>query len=166
MNNDAPDNGDFAAYLKNLDKSNKSNPSSNPVVYTTLPAFQNAGVEDVTNEERLRIQELAELPPISEDDLLLQALATKGDSNDHALAERIDDNANDRNGGAGSTQQNEPASEPLSEQTPLGFLGEHALELADQPTPEELGEMPPITDEELLQQALTHPDADEDISSE
>ncbi|WP_186949298.1 hypothetical protein [Undibacterium hunanense] len=151
MNNDAPDNGDFAAYLKNLDKSGKTKTPSDTVTNASLPVFQNSDGEDLTG------QELAELPPISDDDLLQQALACEGVSNEYDLDDRGEHQTNDEIG---------PTDAPENTQTPLAFLGEHALELADQPTPEELDEIPAISDEELIQQALAHPRDNEDISQE
>lgn len=154
MNNDAPDNGDFAAYLKNLDKSGKTSTASDALKNPVLPVFQNS------HSEELADQELAELPPISDDDLLQQALACEGDSNEYDLDDSVQHQANDDAG------LHDADDAPETEQAPLAFLGEHALELADQPTPEELSEIPAISEEELIQQALAHPRDNEDISQE
>ncbi|MFZ6722365.1 hypothetical protein ACO0LK_19585 [Undibacterium sp. Ji49W] len=154
MNNDAPDNGDFAAYLKNLDKSGKTSAASDALTNPILPVFQNS------HSEELADQELAELPPISDDDLLQQALACEGVSNEYDLDDRVEHQTNDDAG------LHDAEDAPEAEQAPLAFLGEHALQLADQPTPEELDEIPELSDEELIQQALADPGDNEDISPE
>ncbi|MFZ6775290.1 hypothetical protein ACO0LD_00500 [Undibacterium sp. Ji83W] len=161
VNNDAPDNGDFAAYLENLDRRSKTNATPIPAPGTTPAAFKYPQDEDVTDQERLRLQELAELPPISDDDLLMQALATAGERNEYDLDEKVASNVNKE----GMETETGSSDGPGSEQATLAFLGEHALELADQVGAEELTEIPPITDEELMQQALAFP-ADEDTPPE
>ena len=161
MNNDAPDNGDFAAYLENLDRRGKTNASPIPVASTTSPSFQHPHNEDLRNQDRLHLQELSELPPISDDDLLMQALATAGERNEYDLDEKVASNVSKEGVETGSGSSDGPGSE----QATLAFLGEHALELADQVGAEELTEIPPITDEELIQQALAFP-ADEDTPPE
>ncbi|MFZ6768642.1 hypothetical protein ACO0LM_16415 [Undibacterium sp. Di26W] len=162
MKNDTPDNGDFAAYLKNLDNPGKTKVPSDPVTSGTLPVSQNSSVVAIEAIEESTDQELAELPPISDDDLLQQALAVEGNSNEYDLDDSLENLSNDD----GVTAKAGPPDEAETAQAALGFLGEHALKLADQPTPEELNEMPPITDEELIQQALAHPENSEDRSSE
>ncbi|MFZ6870920.1 hypothetical protein ACO0LF_02510 [Undibacterium sp. Di27W] len=141
INNNAPKNGDFAAYLENLNKPGK----------TALPVLQDPPIEEVNLEQ---LQELTELPPISDDELLQQALATEGDSNEYDLDELVDDIANEE-----VVMQDVPATG----QAVLAFLGEHALELADQAPAEDMDELPLLTDEELTQQALAHPDADKNL---
>lgn len=161
MNNDAPDNGDFAAYLENLDRRGKTNATPTSATSATPAAFQHPHNEDLRDQNRLRLQELAELPPISDDDLLTQALATAGESNEYDLDEKIESNVNNE----GMEADSGSSDEPDSEQATLAFLGEHALELADQAWSEELTEIAPITDEELIQQALAYP-AGEDTPPE
>ncbi|MFZ6742452.1 hypothetical protein ACO0LC_04475 [Undibacterium sp. JH2W] len=143
INNNAPENGDFAAYLENLNKPGK----------TALPVLQDPPIEEANLEQ---LQELTELPPISDDELLKQALATEGNSNEYDLDELENDAANEEVVTSRPDAQNAPATG----QAVLAFLGEHALELADQAPPEDIDELPLLTDEELTQQALAHPDAD------
>ena len=161
MNNEAPDNGDFAAYLENLDRRSKTNATPTPVASTTSPAFQHLHNDDLRDQDRLRLQELAELPPISDDDLLMQALASAGERNEYDLDEKVESNANNE----GMETESGSGDAPDPEQAALAFLGEHALELADQIGFDEFTEIPLITDEELIQQALAYP-AGEDTPPE
>lgn len=151
MNNDAPKNGDFAAYLENLGKQGSTSMLHNPVSDHDQPSFQYS--QKLTDQANLRAQELAELPPISDDDLLAQALASAGENNEYDLNEETGDNADNVDLDA----QARPPSYPEAEQEDLAFLGEHALNLADQASPEELNGLPPISEEELIQQALANP---------
>ena len=160
MNNNAPDNGDFAAYLENLDRRHKTNASPTPATNSTPTAIQHLHSEDLTDQERLSLQELAELPPISDDDLLTQALASAGETNEYDLDEKVESSKIDEQTEAKADLQNGTGTE----QADLAFLGEHALQLADQTLPENFNEIPPITDEELIQQALACPADNEDIS--
>ncbi|MFZ6730656.1 hypothetical protein ACO0LG_01865 [Undibacterium sp. Ji42W] len=143
MNHNTPDNGDFAAYLGNLERQNKmgSPPSS----------VQDLVIEDSTDKEKQQIQELAELPSLSDDELMAQALASEGYGNEYDLDDSIE---NDIDAKLESTDGQETG------EVHLAFLGEHALALADQATLEELNDIAPITDEELAQQALAA-DSDE-----
>ncbi|MES2036880.1 MAG: hypothetical protein V4495_03510 [Pseudomonadota bacterium] len=161
VNNDAPDNGDFAAYLENLDRRSKTNAAPTPATSATPAAFQHPHNEDLRDQDRLRLQELAELPPISDDDLLMQALASGDERNEYDLDEKVESNVNNE----GMETKSDSIDEPDSEQAALAFLGEYALELADQVGAEDFNEIPPITDEELIQQALAYP-ADEDTPPE
>ncbi|PXX47515.1 hypothetical protein [Undibacterium pigrum] len=151
MSNDTPDNGDFAAYLENLDRRRKTNTTQNPATSTALPISEHSNGADTTD------QELSELPPISDDELLTQALASEGESIDYDLDESPE-NGTDAGADAGAQEKPEVAT--------LAFLGEHALQLADPPVAAELENIPPITDEELMQQALAHPADNEELPSE
>ncbi|WP_422987531.1 hypothetical protein [Undibacterium sp. Ji50W] len=123
MNNDTPDNGDFAAYLKNLDNPGKTKVPPDPVTSSTLPVFQNSSIVAIETIEDSTDQELAELPPISDDDLLQQALACEGMSNEYDLDDRVEDLSHDD----GVTAKAGPPDEAETAQAALGFLGEHAL---------------------------------------
>ncbi|BBB67264.1 hypothetical protein UNDYM_3011 [Undibacterium sp. YM2] len=158
MNNDVPKNGDFAAYLESLGKQSTATAPQHPEPDYGLPAFQAS--QELTFEEKLHLQELAELPPVADDDLLTQALATAGDGLEYGL----DGEAGDDTGIADFVAQASPQDKPEGEQVALAFLGEHTLNLANQARPEELNELPPISEEELIQQALASP-ADEENSS-
>ncbi len=155
MNNDAPKNGDFAAYLENLGKQGSTGMPQNPVSDHDQPSFQYS--HELTDQANLRAQELTELPPISDDDLLAQALASAGENNEYDLSEETGGNTEDIDLDA----QARLPSKPEAEEENLAFLGEHALNLADQASPEELNGLPPISEEELIQQALANP-ADSD----
>lgn len=151
MSNDTPDNGDFAAYLENLDRRNKTNTTQNPLTSTALPVSELSDGADISELE------LSELPPISDDELLTQALACQGESIDYDLDESPE-NATDAGTDAGAQEKPEIAT--------LAFLGEHALQLAGPPVATELENIPPITDEELMQQALAYPADNEELPSE
>ncbi|MBI3728483.1 MAG: hypothetical protein HY254_09165 [Burkholderiales bacterium] len=162
VNNDAPDNGDFAAYLEHLDRRSKTDAIPISATSTTPAAFQHPHNEDLRDHDRLHLRELAELPPISDDDLLTQALATAGERNEYDLDEKVESNVNNE----GVETESGSNDAPDSEHAVLAFLGEHALELADQAGSEELTEIPLITDEELIQQALASAAEYEDIPPE
>lgn len=158
MNNDVPKNGDFAAYLESLGKQSTASAPQHPEPDYGLPAFQAS--QELTFEEKLHLQELAELPPVADDDLLTQALATAGDGLEYGL----DGETGDDTGNEGLNAHASPQEKPEDERDGLAFLGEHALNLAHQARPEELNELPPISEEELIQQALAKPAEGEDSS--
>ncbi|MFZ6642719.1 hypothetical protein ACO0LL_23560 [Undibacterium sp. TC4M20W] len=156
MNNDVPKNGDFAAYLESLGKQSTTGAPQYPEPDYGLPSFQAS--PELTFEEKLHLQELAELPPVADDDLLTQALATAGDGLEYDLDGESGDDADNENLNAHAS----PQEKPEDERDGLAFLGEHALNLAHQARPEELNELPPISEEDLIQQALANPAGEED----